>query len=537
MVQALIRFEDESFIKTANNTWAQQAQFENGNSKYSATVSEDATIGRCSYLDAGSYVESSTKNAATNIRYTGKNGENMTFPQYNFDLRVDFGMTAAIWNGLSDLVRAPNLSPSFLCTSGNCTWDEFTSLAVCSKCANITHHLVKKTGSTMAEGSGTDSGWSADAKMPEVSNQGVWANLGFLEQKHNFTKYTIPQSGLNLSNYDGVAHCSSSNDNCPDTYMSAKVISNPGLTISFRNLHTMILAMQVIQPSNSWQKNETVWEDTVVEAQECSLSFCVNAYQSKVEQGTLQEKVVSSWTSRPPNCYESQRIFNDTEFTEYKNYTLNNLNVPRTDLQIHIPQKNSSKFAGRKYNITESVIAGMLDVFSQGFDNVTMETDDSAYEDIPVLIYPSNGWNDPSRFMLGIGNAHDIIGTFDNLASSLSKWMRDRQLDDTPIKGHILQTMVVMRVNWAYLTLPVFALVTGVAFVILSIWETKRLKLPAWKTDALVPLVHGSDRELSEKLEAAAEENRLHDVATKVRVSMQDVDGLKRLGTSNGVDA
>jgi hypothetical protein len=70
----------------------------------------------------------------------------------------------------------------------------------------------------------------------------------------------------------------------------------------------------------------------------------------------------------------------------------------------------------------------------------------------------------------------------------------------------------------------------GIVFVILSIMQTRRMKLPPWKTDALVPLVHGPDHQLHTQLEAAAKEGNVHDMAKMVRVSVKSMNGLRRIG-------
>lgn len=63
----------------------------------------------------------------------------------------------------------------------------------------------------------------------------------------------------------------------------------------------MNLAVQMIQADDSWRDNESLWEDTTVTAQECSLHFCINAYDTNIEKGILKESIIDSWTDRTPN--------------------------------------------------------------------------------------------------------------------------------------------------------------------------------------------------------------------------------------------
>src|SRR5271168_1261506 len=48
---------------------------------------------------------------------------------------------AAIHAGILDSANVPILAPS--CSSGNCTWERFTTLAFCSRCANVTGDLTE----------------------------------------------------------------------------------------------------------------------------------------------------------------------------------------------------------------------------------------------------------------------------------------------------------------------------------------------------------------------------------------------------------
>lgn len=54
---------------------------------------------------------------------------------------ADFSMTSAVLSGLtqSDTVVAQQTKHN--CPSGNCTWDTFQSLAVCSACTDLTNRL------------------------------------------------------------------------------------------------------------------------------------------------------------------------------------------------------------------------------------------------------------------------------------------------------------------------------------------------------------------------------------------------------------
>jgi hypothetical protein len=48
---------------------------------------------------------------------------------------------AAIHAGILNSANVPMLAPS--CSSGNCTWERFATLAFCSRCADVTRDLAE----------------------------------------------------------------------------------------------------------------------------------------------------------------------------------------------------------------------------------------------------------------------------------------------------------------------------------------------------------------------------------------------------------
>lgn len=95
--------------------------------------------------------------------------------------------------------------------------------------------------------------------------------------------------------------------------------------------------------------------------------------------------------------------------------------------------------------------------------------------------------------MVGLGESLDIAQTFESTALSLSKWMRDVSYQKEPRRGVMTETVVIVKVQWAYLVWPATTILTGLVFAILSIVETKRLGIPAWKGSALATIAHGGD--------------------------------------------
>lgn len=92
----------------------------------------------------------------TQITLTNKNGSMGpgTVVLQESALTADFGLTLAVYDGFvnkSSALTDPYQS-SFSCETGNCTFQIFDSLAVCSRCVNVSDHIrrqqVPKEGTT-----------------------------------------------------------------------------------------------------------------------------------------------------------------------------------------------------------------------------------------------------------------------------------------------------------------------------------------------------------------------------------------------------
>ncbi|KAK0615498.1 hypothetical protein DIS24_g11758 [Lasiodiplodia hormozganensis] len=58
---------------------------------------------------------------------------------------ADFAIQAAVFYGLTHSVEDSLRDAPFQCPTGNCTWDPFESLAVCSRCNNLSNMVQKRT--------------------------------------------------------------------------------------------------------------------------------------------------------------------------------------------------------------------------------------------------------------------------------------------------------------------------------------------------------------------------------------------------------
>jgi hypothetical protein len=140
---------------------------------------------------------------------------------------IDFSLQSAIVSGLTRPADSVTQQLPFVCASGNCTWEPFESLAVCSVC-----HDVESTLSRF-EHSGRLPYYLTinDVSSPAYADHG--------------TAFKLP-NGHFISNVDGWAFNHPVNETVAGTatggilYMSTFGTTNASLTSSFAGMPNLI---------------------------------------------------------------------------------------------------------------------------------------------------------------------------------------------------------------------------------------------------------------------------------------------------------
>ncbi|TDZ37100.1 hypothetical protein CTRI78_v011176 [Colletotrichum trifolii] len=235
----------------------------------------------------------------------------------------------------------------------------------------------------------------------------------------------------------------------------------------------------MIQSSEEFRNGRQRWEEDDVSALECALYYCAKLYNSTVSQGILNEKILDKHTKRDLDSYRKpgETLERARAFNKYFNYTLDfrGLDFNRTDLQLVIPRNSS--FArvlladeDIKLNITQNTAASIPYIFRTLFSST----------DGPPLVYPVSGAQQ-SPVILSLGRSPNLTATFETVAGSMTKWMRDLSHKSEPHMGEAKEWVIHAGVRWTHLSLPVGVFLAGSLFCIISIHETRRLGLPAWK--------------------------------------------------------
>lgn len=353
------------------------------------------------------------------------------------------------------------------CSTADCEYGSFESLAVCSRCHDITASLkkrvVRRKKLQIAE-------LVNDQESPDGTSE--------------CTEYYLP-NGLYLSNLDR-------DDDIYSPYPLLTMVmfgtGDQNKTLAMAKVDTLIWAQSFITvDKSSYPDGLPQWPEPKVEAQECGFYYCVKQYTAAVKNGTLVEssttleehkRIKDSWQISPDFDLEAE------EFPEYATESLAwdpaVAAFTRTALMLGDESRNWSIASDAVYSIS----ALMKQTFTE-----CIETRDNCTEE-------DN--NDPPHGFVARGQLTPPIaetlqkdpGTiFERMASRMSVAIRNGARYSTGegqyVTGTTLSLVTVYRVVWPWIILHLLATLGSLAFLIATIWSTHKAKLPAWKSSEL----------------------------------------------------
>ena len=414
---------------------------------------------------------------------------------------ADLGMRAAVFNGLFQSDSWISQQTQRSCPSGNCTWDTFTSLAICSGCNDLTDQIERINVTVEFRG---------PYEKPIVGTVPMFWHL---------------PNGLLLSS---------------SSLMTAWGTSNITQTISFTSFDTLIWSMTIM---NRTEKDETTSSDTLtammnlvnftrraeptashhnVSAIECGLWYCVNSYQSTVRNGILSEIIHPTVSNRQPGSWQPIRsdsaeggfkriapprylnnppIRSKNRFTRMIDLVVANLFVRRTDLQI-----------GEGFNISQTAALGLIDLMRETFTYPTDAVGNLTFPISPgynfTSIYPSDFGHFPNADVARTTNSEnagaynppametlyrsqDLEATFAKLAKSITNNIRQTSSSDnhTVVSGKEGKYVVLFRIRAWFLILPIIVIFGGSVFLVIVLHYTRKSGIEFWGTNTL-PIVH-----------------------------------------------
>ncbi|KAI9657440.1 MAG: hypothetical protein M1821_003122 [Bathelium mastoideum] len=439
---------------------------------------------------------------------------------------INFTTQAAIASGISDTSSEISQHLSVECSSGNCRWAPYSSLAVCSACNDVSQPFV----------SGNASGWPDQASWFQ-DPKGVVGGA-------NITWFKLPGNGLNMNNPNNYAF---SNGSTERITMSGQVNRDPNKSISFTNSSTLLFSMAVMWADLDKDYTYSNWPTTNFTARECGLYLCVKEFQSSVVNGTLNEMARETASTRDASSYQ---VVGSPPQPSLKIESLydSNASVTRSDLRIQAP--NNAQF--KNVSISQAGVRGLIWYVKHAFD------DGSMWAKVPDLETRTITWSQLMPNITGLvrlipgtqtfqylpdvmqvlwtakNTDSGIDGVFSNLASSLTNNIRTTSDGNAAFSGEEGTSVTFVRVRWLWIILPGATVLLAAAFLALTIWQTRSSKTPTWKSGTMAILFHGLSSGLKRSLPRYQLQSEMEKVALGINVRLMDEskDGIVLDGTA-----
>jgi hypothetical protein len=370
----------------------------------------------------------------------------------------EFGMKAAVYDGLFKPDAVGDLVPQ--CDTGNCTFPLFNSLAVCSKCLDITQnvtHINPPSNPSALEG----------AQNVSYSLPGG-AEVGF----------SVLFQGGNLS-------------------MGPEIVITPvfppNASQQVLGLQNPFLSLAILQfPRVQQQIEDGNYYNTLPTTHQCAIYFCVNMYNVTVQNSVPVTTVVSSWTS-------------DTGTPTIGGALEPGGMEGTVDAVLQLPKENDVE-NNNTYTIAAGTLANVqawLNVTLQGSMNTSFsQVEETLWaNDELIVLNATNDW----PFLMGA------------LARAMTTYIRDPAQTRTAssVYGTAYRVETYIHVQWQWIALPTALVGMSILFLGGTMMKNESKHALAWKSSSLALLFHGLEGVRKNTGEGM---DQMREVARKTRV-------------------
>ena len=371
------------------------------------------------------------------------------------------GSKGAAYIGLYGNSELTSYSPT--CSTGNCTWPTYSSLAMCHACAS---HAVYRYDH--AAGPENPTVWWSP--IPGMTQAELWTRQwNFLQtnQQYSYIAQTYPDSGV------------------------------PNLTVSWNfkksENQTVVGAQMMYWPPDSPANNPP--SGTF----ECQLYFCVQTYRAETVNGVFNETVISEWpkpnekTPTPGTPYvDLNSAPTLSEIRKMWNYTLTPPDQPDTT-----------------YTVDRATYDSMRDWLGIFFSGSVVPRTGSGYTPIsategvavPEVFYTE--FTDTLGPNITISNV-SVPSTagpdkiFARVAASLTSHIRTIADPSIATMGTASSVKVFVQARWLWAVQPMGLLALTMALMGATIRTSARTGLPTWKSSSLAVLLLRLDSEIDD---------------------------------------
>ncbi|KAF7673850.1 hypothetical protein GT037_008465 [Alternaria burnsii] len=412
------------------------------------------------------------------------------------------------------------------CPTSNCTWPTYDTLAVYSKCEEVSD-LLDITFACLNTTVDWSTNWEGPLSKVPYPNSKVCGH--FL----NVTE-DVP---IVLSGYTIDTDTNNTHDETlllrtiPLTTHLTKERSYGVGSVAFRNIRNPILDALIASATGG---PESVYQNTTPTVHECILSWCVQTIESFYGLGGYNERIISSYynTTGGPNPWISWEIPDEEGGGTWIQYKENITIVPAgIDSNGTKPKDTAIEYGVN--NVTASTFMAIFDDFfpaSFSVNNVSAipRLRYKEYMDGPSQRYlPFSPWMAPNN----------LTRHLEKLAAAMTNRVRSSESGEM-LQGEAFYGEQYILVQWEWLIFPFLLLALSLVFLVSTIIKTsKDTSTGIWKTSVMPTLIYGLPKDAQSKLSPSSTWKDSDKSSRKVRIKLLPdrgwrVSGVDHLDTS-----
>ncbi|KAF2469513.1 uncharacterized protein BDR25DRAFT_264100 [Lindgomyces ingoldianus] len=382
----------------------------------------------------------------------------------------DTAMEGAFYAGLFNT----NESPRFHCPSGNCAWEDFYSLGVCSSCATVTRsRTFSLRNCTEEEARSTDTCIVRNYHMPSNLTLDIIFQTRTNSLGNNLIVTQV--AGAAATGIGGnwlFAHRGRPWEHLDNIFYTADVLA--------------VFAVARLPFNIDWDLERALADsETLIDITDCQLRWCLKKYQHvEVKNGTL-----SKFTTQ-----ETPLVHFDGGQTFTANISAQ---------EVYPFDSNEVTVMGRNIVALEKIITRYMN-FHLASNGGNM--------------YPYN-WSPAQMFW----ESNNHSGVVENIAASMTDRIRVNSRD-IPMyaNGQVFRPVTLIRVKWLWLILPI-ALVTLTAALLARALICIPVA-PLWKS-RLLPLFFRDLESEEELLRGVKGKGKIEEAASQMHIRLEKREG------------
>jgi hypothetical protein len=406
------------------------------------------------------------------------------------------------------------------CPTSNCTWPEYETFAVCSKCVSMEAPdlLTYTCMNTSIDWSAHSTGPISPSKTPNGTVCGYFLNATSEEP--------ILMSGYILNETDTKSPMGEALlvRVLPLTTMTTKELLFGTGSINFKHIRNPILDTLIVSARNG---TDSVYRQEPPIVHECVLSWCVQTIRSTYDWGKYSEEIISTFenTTAGPSPWESYEIPEEEGGGQMIIYTQNITVKPPAD-----PPRPNETVHDPSYGANNVTVGNVINIFCDVFPSYYTADDafsrplfryKNYFEGPRIKTLDFNPWEAPNN----------ITQHMQRLATAMTNVMRsDTSKVMTMGDAYVRETYVSVR--WEWLTLPLGLLC--IAFIFLAATVAKSAveldRVGVWKTSAYATLLYGLPDEMQNKLTRSGSVGTPRAKAKELKVKLQPNGGWRASG-------